>query len=342
MSKKVTLATIAHTCGISVGTVSRALSEKPDINPETKARVLETAAQLGYQKFNGMADRKELRICIVYCQKSEEFYERVTAGILDAERELQKNHPVRVTLLRTEYLEQKEQSELLQSLCPDDFDALLINSASNGNGVLIDQLIAQGLPVATFNTDAPTSERLFFVGTNAYQSGCLSASLMGKLMGEKGKVLILGNFAGSSCWMDRFSGFCSVIQNDFPNILLMPSIQCYKSDHIVAQEIKTLLAENPDITGIFPTNATCTCGTIEALRELDRKDLSVVGYDLSSGTRAALIDGYCDAVLHQNPYRQGYLAVKCMTKYLLNHQLPDRNEISLPTNIILKYNMATC
>lgn len=53
MSKKVTLATIAHTCGISVGTVSRALSEKPDINPETKARVLETAAQLGYQKFNG-------------------------------------------------------------------------------------------------------------------------------------------------------------------------------------------------------------------------------------------------------------------------------------------------
>lgn len=37
-----------------------------------------------------------------------------------------------------------------------------------------------------------------------------------------------------------------------------------------------------------------------------------------------------------------YLAVKCMTKYLLNHQLPDRNEISLPTNIILKYNMATC
>src|SRR5476651_1579839 len=39
---------LARHLDISIGTVSRALNDKADVNPLTRARVLEAAAQLGY------------------------------------------------------------------------------------------------------------------------------------------------------------------------------------------------------------------------------------------------------------------------------------------------------
>lgn len=44
----VTLSDIARETGCSVNTVSRALNNKPDINPETRRRILDAAERLGY------------------------------------------------------------------------------------------------------------------------------------------------------------------------------------------------------------------------------------------------------------------------------------------------------
>jgi DNA-binding LacI/PurR family transcriptional regulator len=39
---------LAQQLNVSIGTVSRALNGKPDVNEETRKRVLEAAAELGY------------------------------------------------------------------------------------------------------------------------------------------------------------------------------------------------------------------------------------------------------------------------------------------------------
>ncbi len=55
--------TIANELGLSVATVSRSLQNHPAINPETKGRVLETAARLGYRRSprNGRKAKTKLR-----------------------------------------------------------------------------------------------------------------------------------------------------------------------------------------------------------------------------------------------------------------------------------------
>ncbi|MGQ9599454.1 MAG: LacI family DNA-binding transcriptional regulator [Anaerolineae bacterium] len=47
-TRRSTIKQIARQVGVSVTTVSRALNDKPDIHPATKARILAVAAQLGY------------------------------------------------------------------------------------------------------------------------------------------------------------------------------------------------------------------------------------------------------------------------------------------------------
>jgi LacI family transcriptional regulator len=46
---KVTLKQVAEICGVSLGTVTRALSDKPGINPQTKEKILRVSSELGYR-----------------------------------------------------------------------------------------------------------------------------------------------------------------------------------------------------------------------------------------------------------------------------------------------------
>ena len=47
--KRATISDVARMAGVSIATVSRALKDAPDIGEETKRRVRESAAQLGYR-----------------------------------------------------------------------------------------------------------------------------------------------------------------------------------------------------------------------------------------------------------------------------------------------------
>src|SRR5687767_7846261 len=59
-SKTVKMRTIAAALDLSIATVSRALRGAPGLNPKTRARVVATAAHLGYELPNhGQADESD-------------------------------------------------------------------------------------------------------------------------------------------------------------------------------------------------------------------------------------------------------------------------------------------
>src|SRR6266568_4973371 len=52
----------------------------------------------------------------------------------------------------------------------------------------IDRAIAAGIPVITVDSDAPTSKRLFFIGTNNFQAGVAGGKRLAKELNGKGNV----------------------------------------------------------------------------------------------------------------------------------------------------------
>ena len=56
--EQITIKEIAKICGVGVSTVSRAINNHPDINPETKKKILETIAE--YQYIPNNRDRKSV------------------------------------------------------------------------------------------------------------------------------------------------------------------------------------------------------------------------------------------------------------------------------------------
>ena len=78
---------IARALGISTGTVDRALHDKPEVSPATRARVLSMAEALGYRPnlaARYLQSRKQLRISVQLPQQIALFWDSLREGIREA------------------------------------------------------------------------------------------------------------------------------------------------------------------------------------------------------------------------------------------------------------------
>ncbi len=338
--EKVTLKLIAEKSGTSIGTVDRALMGRNGISEKTKQRVLDVARELGYRpnRFASALSRKKiLRLGIAYPENPRGFYGFIDQGVDRAAEELA-DYGVTIEKLRYPAQTPSDQAEMMKALEPDHFDALAVNAAGPATSIEINRMTRAGVPVITFNSDAPDSDRLFFVGNDSLQSGRMGAELLGRMLGGEGAVTVMGNFAQVTPFAERFGGFCDVIQNEYPGIRLYPCADCFSDSAIASRSLISVLAQVADMKGVFCTGYSSTVGAITALKALNRKDIVLIGYDVSEEIIGALLDGWCDVQLFQDPYRQGYEAARLLARHLLEGWTPDQARLHIETHIVLKHN----
>ena len=339
---KVTLKMIAQQANTSIGTVDRALNNRPGISPETRQQVLDIANKLGYRpnKFASMLGRKkELRIGVAFPWTMQRFYGYVEAGVDAAAAELL-DYGVQVDKIRYEWQHPDIAAAALEKLDLSLYDGLAINSAGGKVSTLIDRFIDGGLPVVTFNSDSPESKRLFFVGSNAREAGMMGGELMSLLLQGKGNVMVLGNFARTTPFVERFGGFCEFIQPNFPDIHLYPCSEYYGDLEQGIGSMLDSIHRLPDINGVFCVGYTSTVAAVEAVKRVNRRDIAIVGFDVTPETTEAMMEGWCRALIYQDPYQQGYKATKLLAKYLIEGWMPDRQRLHIENRIVLKSNIA--
>ena len=70
----------------------------------------------------------------------------------------------------------------------------------------IDKAIAAGVPVITIDSDAPSSKRLFFIGTNNYQAGYTGGQRLAQALKGKGNVVVF-SMPDQSNLQERLRGY---------------------------------------------------------------------------------------------------------------------------------------
>jgi LacI family transcriptional regulator len=338
--KRVTLKLIAQRAGTSIGTVDRALKDREGVRGATKERVLAAARELGYipNPFaNALRRMGTLRLAMVYPQQPLPFYAPMIAGINDAVADLT-DFGVDVVHVRYAIQKQDQEEEALERLNVSEFPGIAINAAGPRIARQINRIAEAGVPVITFNTDAANSTRRFFVGNDSLQSGRMGAALLGHFLGGEGAVTVLGNFVQAMPFSERFGGFCEEMHDSFPRMTLYPCAECCAEQQRASQSLLNLLSSVPTVRGVFCTGYTSTVGAISALKQLNRRDIVLIGYDTSEELLSALREGWCDALLYQDPYRQGYAAVQTLAQYVLDGKIPDSWRTGILTNIVIPQN----
>ncbi len=171
----------------------------------------------------------------------------------------------------------------------------------------INNAIDGGLPVVCFDADSPLSKRYSFVGTGNYYAGVVAARYLGPQIGE-GKVAI-SSVTAQLNHVQRRQGFIETLAAEFPGVVTSDDliIDDQNNSTVAAEKMSALLIAEPDIKGIFATDALGAVGVGQAVREAGLSgQIPIIGFDYDEGTLDLIDSGELTATLAQGTWQMGF------------------------------------
>jgi ribose transport system substrate-binding protein len=196
---------------------------------------------------------------------------------------------------------------------------------------VVTDAVRSGIPVIAFDSSIKTDNITSFVATDNYRGGKLAGDHLAKLVGDKGKVMMLRYAEGSASTAERERGFLDAIAAH-KGIEVASSNQyggvTTESAFKVAENLLTA-HKGPDgaltVQGIFCPNESTAFGMVRALEDDGfAGKVRFVGFDSSPKLVEAMAKGHMDATVVQDSIKMGYLATKAMVDHLQGRPVDKR------------------
>jgi LacI family transcriptional regulator len=273
---------------------------------------------MGYetnQVARSLARRHQLKIGCVFPAEYR-FYPDIEAGINAAAEELL-DHNVQVIVKKTGKLRDGQEAGSIAKLLDIGIHALAVCPGHRSQiNETINQLMEAGIPVVTIATDAPESRRLTCVSTDSFNNGQIAGDLMVNLLNYKGKVAVLTGFADVTDHEEKVRGFLDAIASNGGEIEV-DVLETREDADRAYRLVKDCAAKGCD--GIYINTATATVGGAAALRDTGKyREVKLVGTDLLRDGIPFIEEGVLRAVIFQDPFMQGYRAIKILFDVLTN------------------------
>jgi len=274
--RRVTLRDVAREAGVSVNTVSRALNGKPDVSPETRARVLKVAKRLGYRPdrlARGLRSNKTGTIGVIVTDIANPFFGALVKGVEEAARK--SNYSI---ILQDTDEDYEREEEAIQVMLAERVDGLLITPVQTGTET-IERLKESGLPfvlLGRYFDDLETD----YVVTDDVKGGFLATEHLIKL-GHRRIAMINGSLHISSA-RERFQGYRKALNHygvELDESLISAGAITMEDGYRIS---KSFLAQRDRPTAIFAYSDFVAFGVMKAVREAGLKipeDVAVIGYD---------------------------------------------------------------
>ncbi|SEG96626.1 DNA-binding transcriptional regulator, LacI/PurR family [Nonomuraea solani] len=295
------MADVAKTAGVSAQTVSRALRDSPNVNPETRKRVLAAVERLGY-RFNNAArvlsSGRSHTIGLVLLQ-SGGYYSRsaVTAGVEAAAGEA----GYAVSIATIARLDTGLMERSLSKLADQGVDGIVIAVPLISVTQKMED-ITRDIPTVTLDGSRTASAQV--LGIDQKEAGRLATQHLLDLGHRQ-----VWHVAGPDEWIEarqRRQGWQECLAA--AGIEAPPPLEGDWSPDSGYRQGQ-VLAMIPDVTAVFAASDEMAFGVIRALRERGRSvpgDVSIVSVD------DIALAAYCSPPLttvRQDFYRSGAAAV---------------------------------
>jgi ribose transport system substrate-binding protein len=163
------------------------------------------------------------------------------------------------------------------------------------------------------------------VSADNYGNGVTSAHLMAKALGGKGEIGLIHHEADFFVTKQRYDGFKSTIEKDYPNIKIVDDKGIAGPDFAgdAQNAANAMLTEHPNLAGIWAVWDVPAEGVMAAARASGRTDLKIATEDL--GTNAAIALAKNQLVIGlgaQRPFDQGVAEAQLGAGSLLGKKEP--------------------
>lgn len=245
------------------------------------------------------------------------YWNVIIKGVADAGTEMDCNVYCSGTNSETDWDIQKQ---ILQNAVDAGADGIVLapdDSVSMSENV--SQIYRSGIPIVLIDTVVNTTDYGICYMTDNLIAGQSAAKEMLAQLRKKGTseeeeafVAIQVGSPASQTISERLAGFSSYWTKNAPKKWqLIDEVKCNQGDIDKAVECAhSFLDTYEQIDGVFGSNNGSTVGFARTIKELERRDIVVVGFDYS-GEMADLIkdETYYASTMLQRQYDMGYLGV---------------------------------
>ena len=181
---------------------------------------------------------------------------------------------------------------------------------------------AKGLKVVGFDAGVGDMGDVH-CSTDNYGAAVIAAENAARLLGEQGKIGIVGHSQTMVDAVKRVDGFVDTI-NKYPNMEVV-DVQFGDGDHLKSADIaKSMLIAFPDIDCFYASNEGAAVGTYNGLKEVGKVGkVMIIGFDSSKALKDAVRNGDIAGAITQDPIGMGYKAVEAVVKLVNGEEVPD-------------------
>ena len=167
-------------------------------------------------------------------------------------KELTKQGPYQVKIMYTAPVnsDAAEQTRVMEDAIAAGTEA--IGVSCNDPTACIDPInkaLVAGIPVMTWDSDAPQSGRFTYLGVDNYEGGKAVAELMKQALPDGGKVALLTGVPGAFNLEERMRGFKDGVAGS--KIEIITTVACDDDINKGVQVVEETMQANPDLNGWF-------------------------------------------------------------------------------------------
>lgn len=187
---------------------------------------------------------------------------------------------------------------------------------------VINKAVAAGIPVMTWDSDSPESNRFTYLGVNNYEGGRAAAQLLVRSMGTRGKVALLTGVPGAFNLEERIRGFKDEVAR-YPGIQIVRTVYCNDDINLGVQVVEETMQAYPDLNGWFFVGLWplfAERGSMPLWEAAARRGMKTVAFDTLPVELEYLKEGLLHGLVGQKYWGWGYDAIQILYDYVVNRK----------------------
>src|ERR1041385_1449274 len=233
------------------------------------------------------------------------------------------------------------QQSIVDDLLAKGINGIAISPVDPANqSPMLNKAAAQAV-VVTQDSDAPTSNRLCYIGTDNVEAGRQAGRLVKEAIPQGGKIMVFVGVLDAQNARERFQGLKEVLAGS--NIQIV-DVRTDNTDRVRAKSnAADTLVNVPDIAGLVGLWSYNGPAILSAVKEANKVDkVKIVAFDEEDETLSGIKEGAIYATVVQQPFEFGYRSMQLMAKVLNGDRsgIPASKQIFIPTLAVKKDNVA--
>ena len=252
-----------------------------------------------------------LKIAMIAKSSTNPVFLSARTGAEAAAKELSAKHglPIEIMWLTPPAEDGQVQAQRIAQAVNEGANAVLISCSDAGKVTgAINDAVGRGVPVMTFDSDAPESQRFAFYGVDDLKTGQAVMDELAKQMGETGSIAILAGNQNAPNLRKRVEGVKTAAAK-YPKIKIVDTFYHTETPQDAAAEVIRVQNAYPQIQG-WAMIGGWPLFTQSLLTDLDPKKVKIVAVDGLPAQLAYVEKGLAPVLLAQPTYLWGYESVK--------------------------------